>query len=512
MTSATIDLHKLSRFANASIVALAAIFLIAGVYLSFWFHFLTVFFVLLTVLNLFYRHVQTSHTVLRNFGVLGQARYALESLGPELRQYLFASDVEERPFNRDERSEVYRKAKGIDSTVSFGSLKNYGATEIKIRHSLFPTDPTAREPFSVTLGEERGIENQYTLQRPVIISAMSFGALGAPAVRTLGRGARMAGIPMNTGEGGHPRYHLMEGCDLIFQIGTAKFGVRDAEGRLDEDELRALAGQSAVKMIEIKLSQGAKPGKGGLLPKEKITKEISELRGVPMGQDVISPPSHIECRDASSTVLFIRRVQQISGLPVGIKLAVGSFVELRTLFEEMKAQDAFPDYVSIDGGEGGTGAAPKPYIDAFGLPLLPALHGVQQLLIELEIRDRLKLFAAGKLINAAEWLIAMSLGADAIYTARGFMLALGCIQALQCGRNTCPVGIATHDPSLQRGMVIKEKAARVKNYVEHVTHDFEELLCSVGVRSARELGLDHLYIPPASALAGASIPVGKAGA
>jgi len=502
MASGTIDLHKLSRFANGSIVALAGVFLAAGVHLSFWFHFLTVFFVLLTILNFFYRHVQTSHTVLRNFGILGQARYVLESIGPELRQYLFSSDTEERPFNRDERSEVYRKAKGIDSTVSFGSQASYDATEIKIRHSLFPTDPSALEPFLLTLGEEREIENRYTIQGPMIISAMSFGALGAPAVRALGRGARMAGIPLNTGEGGHPKYHLMEGCDLIFQMGTAKFGVRGAEGGLDEGKLRALAGEDAVKMIEIKFSQGAKPGKGGLLPKEKITEEISELRGVPMGQDVISPPFHAECRDAGSTVLFIRRIQDISRLPVGIKLSVGSFKELRALFTEMKAQNAYPDYVSIDGGEGGTGAAPKPYVDAFGLPLLPALHGVQQLLTELEIRDRMKLFAAGKLISAAKCVIAMSLGADAVYTARGFMLALGCIQALQCGKNTCPVGITTHDPSLQRGMVIEEKAARVRNYVENVTHDFDELLCSIGVRSARELGLDNLYIPPASILAG----------
>ncbi|GMR23460.1 MAG: FMN-binding glutamate synthase family protein [Acidobacteriota bacterium] len=501
MTGGTIGLHGLSRFTNRMIVVLAAGFLAAGVYVSFWFHFLTVFFILLTVMNFFYRHVQTRHAVLRNFGILGQARYVIESVGPELRQYLFASDTEERPFNRHERSEVYRKAKGIDSAVSFGSQAAYDSLEIKIRHSLYPTDSAELEPFRLVLGEERGIAARYTLTKPVMISAMSFGALGEPAVRALGRGAGLAGIPMNTGEGGYPKHHLAEGCDLIFQMGTAKFGIRDTDGRLDEEQLRALAGQDAVKMVEIKFSQGAKPGKGGLLPKEKITREISELRGVPMGRDVISPPFHDECRDVGSTVRFIRRVQDVTELPVGIKTCVGSFAELRTLFEEMKSRDVYPDYISIDGGEGGTGAAPKAYIDGFGVPLLPALHGVQRLLRELGIRDRMKLFAAGKLISSYKWVVAMSLGADAVYTARGFMLALGCIQTLQCGNNTCPVGITTHDPILQRGLVIEDKAARVANYAQGVVHDFEALLCSVGVRSARELTIDNLYIPPASILA-----------
>jgi glutamate synthase domain-containing protein 2 len=334
-----------------------------------------------------------------------------------------------------------------------------------------------------------------------MISAMSYGALGAPAVQALGRGARMSGIPMNTGEGGYPKYHLMTGADLIFQMGTAKFGVRDADGRLDDDRVSDLAAKPEIKMIEIKFSQGAKPGKGGLLPKEKITKEIAELRGVPLGQDVISPPYHAECRTPGATVAFIRRVQEVSGLPVGIKFCVGKLDEVRVLLEEMKAQSIFPDYISVDGGEGGTGAAPKPYLDGFGVPLLPALCVVQRLLVEIGIRDRLKLFSAGKLINAAKWVQALSLGADAIYTARGFMLALGCIQALQCGSNTCPVGITTHDPELQHGLVIEDKAQRVKNYVEGVYHDFEELLLSIGVKSAQELSLENLYIPPASIIA-----------
>ena len=500
-SGAHIDLHRLAKWANRLIPVLALVFLLAGIYLSFWFHFLSVTFILLTLINFSYRHIQTRHTILRNFGVVGQARYMLESLGPELRQYLFASDTEERPFNREERSEVYRKAKGVDSALSFGTQTEYDTTEIKIRHSMYPTPKAQLQAYRLALGEERGIDNVHTLTKPLMISAMSYGALGQQAVRSLARGAKAAGITMNTGEGGHPKYHLMEGCDLVFQMGTAKFGVRTEAGLLDDEKLAALAALAPVKMIEIKFSQGAKPGKGGLLPKEKITEEIAELRGVPMGKDVISPPSHGECTDPAATVGFIRRVQEVAQIPVGIKMCVGSFAEVEVLFDEMKRQGTFPDYVSIDGGEGGTGAAPKPYMDGFGLPLLPALHGVNRLLVKAGIRDRLKVFAAGKLINARKQLIAMALGADAIYTARGFMLALGCIQALQCGRNTCPVGITTHDASLQHGLVIPDKAERVRRYVLELEHDHEELMSSIGVKSARDLSIGHLYIPPASILA-----------
>ncbi len=501
MSTAKVDLHRLSRVANWVIPALAVGFFLAGTRV-FWFHFGTVFFLLLTLINVFYRYVQTKHTILRNFGAIGQLRYMMESLGPELRQYFFSSDTEERPFTRVERAEVYRKAKGIDAAVSFGSQLEFGPSEIKLRHSMFPTPHEELEPYRLTFGEERGIENQYTILKPVLISAMSFGALSGPAVRSLSRGARLAGIPMNTGEGGFPKHHLAEGADLIFQMGTAKFGVRTDEGLLDDDKLRELASHEQIKMIEIKFSQGAKPGKGGLLPKEKITEEISKLRGVPMGRDVVSPPYHPECRDNASALKFIRRVQEVSGLPVGIKFCVGSMDETAEFLRTMAHDQIFPDYIAIDGGEGGTGAAPKPYLDSFGMPLLPALAGVHRVLVDLGIRDRMKLLAAGKLIGSASWAVGLSLGADAIYSARGFMLALGCIQALQCGANTCPVGITSHDKTLTHGLVVEDKAERVRNYVEGSVHDFEELLCSLGVTHAGQLASQHLYVPPQSILAG----------
>lgn len=495
-----LDLHKLSNFVSLAIPFTAIAAFLCGVYISFYFHFISVALFFVFLVDLSYRKIQNRHTVLKNFGIMGQARYLIESIGPELRQYLFANDTEERPFNRQQRAEVYRKAKDIDSAASFGSMYNFNAEEIKVRHSMFPSSKAALKPFSVSVGEERGLNTAYTITRPIMISAMSYGALGSNAVRSLARGARLANIPMNTGEGGYPKYHLMEGSDLIFQLGTAKFGVRRDDGSLDDAKLQELAAKPEIKMLEIKLSQGAKPGKGGLLPKEKISEEIAELRGVSKDQDVISPPHHFECKDLSTTISFIKHVQDGSGLPTGIKLCVGSLDEFRALVGEMKKQDTFPDYISVDGSEGGTGAAPRAFLDRVGMPLLPALCGVNTILTEEGVRDRLKIFAAGKLIDPGSQMLAFALGADVIYSARGFMFALGCIQALQCGNNTCPVGITTHDPSLTKGLVIGEKALRVKNYVENIEHDLIELLAATGKHSLHELTLDNLYIPSQSSL------------
>ena len=342
--SLSVNLEKVAKLTNFAIPVLFVLFGSAGYLVSFYFHFGTVTFFLLILINHYYRFVQKKHSLLTNFGFIAQARYIIESVGPELRQYLISTDVDEKPFNRIERSEVYRKAKGVDSSSAFGSQLNFDHHEIKLRHSMYPVNKKKFEPYRVTFGQERGISNAYQMTKPVIISAMSYGALGSHAVRALARGAKRAGILMNTGEGGYPKYHLMEKCDLIFQMGTAKFGVRNEDGSLNDDLLAKLAAEDPIKVIEIKFSQGAKPGKGGLLPKEKITQEISELRGVPMGQDVISPPAHLECVDAATTVAFIKRVQEVSQLPVGIKMCLGRPDELRGLVAEMKSQSSFPDY------------------------------------------------------------------------------------------------------------------------------------------------------------------------
>ena len=495
-----VDLHKTAKSVNTMLVILLPVAFFAGHYVSFYFHFATVALLFINIINAFYMFVQRRHTLLRNFGILAQARYFMERIGPELRQYLFSSDTEERPFNRQERAEVYRKAYNVDSASSFGSQNEFDASELKIRHSMFPLLPEKLQPFSLTFGEERKLESAYTITKPIMISAMSFGALGQNAIRSLARGAKAAGIPMNTGEGGFPKYHLQEGCDLIFQLGTAKFGVRHDDGSLNEAKLRELVKHDSIRMLEIKLSQGAKPGKGGLLPKEKITEEIAELRGVSRDHDVVSPPGHIECADPAATVRFIARVQELGGLPTGIKMCLGNENDFRALVREMKAQNVFPDWITVDGAEGGTGAAPKSFMDGVGVPLWSGLHSVNQILIEAGIRDRMKLLASGKLINAARIITAMALGADACYSARGFMLSLGCIQALQCGQNTCPIGITTHNPELQRGLDIAAKSIRVASFVHNLTHDFEQLQAATGKAFHRDLTWEDLYIPEGSIL------------
>ena len=448
----------------------------------------------LTGLNIYCRHIQKKHTLLANFGILAFLRYFLESLGPEFRQYLYSSDTEEKPFNRVQRRDVYIKAKNEDKASAFGSLLDFSGKEYKLKHSFYPENQKDLLPFSLSFGDEKHIK-PYVIKKPLLIAAMSYGSLGSRAVRALARGAKKAGIAMNTGEGGYPKYHLMEACDLIFQMGTAKFGVRKENGDLDEHKLSELSKIPQIKMIEIKFSQGGKPGKGGFLPKEKISQEIAELRHVPLGQDLTSPPRHKECVSALSTVNFIKNIQEISQLPVGIKFCLGREKELYEMFKTMKKQNIFPDYIAIDGSEGGTGAAPKTFMDDLGYPLNSALKIVQNLLQELSIRDRLKILCAGKLINSGKHIMALSLGADAIYTARGFLLALGCIQSLRCHNNTCPTGITTHNPQLMKGLDIEKKSERVKNYADSLIKCNYEILGALGLKHFSELRPEHL-IPP----------------
>ena len=447
------------------------------------------------LLNIYFLFFQKRHSLLRNFGFLALLRYFFENIGPELRQYFYSGDTEEKPFNRTERADVYKQAKNMEKSSAFGSLLDFDGTALKLKHSFYPVEEEEVRPFRIRFGEERGISKPYTITKAVMISAMSYGALGKKAVQALSRGAKKAGVPLNTGEGGHPKYHLMEGADLIFQMGTAKFGVRTPGGDLDSDKLEKLSALKSVKMIEIKFSQGAKPGKGGLLPKEKITREIAELRGVLPGKDVISPPGHKECKDPESTVRFIRKIQEISGLPVGIKFCLGSVREMEKLLCEMKRQNIFPDYMAVDGSEGGTGAASKTFMDDLGFPLFPALYQIAKLSEKHKVKDKFKLLAAGKLIGAGKQMMALSMGADAVYTARGFMLAMGCLQALKCNNNTCPVGITTHSESLQKGLDIEEKSERVKNYVLNLNHHHHELLAALGKTCFSDLNKRNLIFP-----------------
>ncbi len=484
----TMNLEKLSRFVNI-ILLCSLIGCLIGVYFfqSILFISITVILFIINLINFYYLYIQKTHTLLSNFGILAQTRYIIESLGPEFRQYLYSDDTEGKPFNRKEREDIYKKSKNIKSSAAFGSLHNFDSTELKFKHSLFPVLKSKIKKYSLTFGEERNLEKAYTIYKPILIGAMSYGALGSRAVQALSRGAKKANIPLNTGEGGYPKYHLIENSDLIFQMGTAKFGVRTSTGELDAAKLKHLAQKPQIKMIEIKFSQGAKPGKGGLLPKEKITKEIAQLRGIPLGQDVISPSYHSECLDVTSTCLFIKHVQDISSLPVGIKLCLGQTSEFRGLIEKMMEMNIFPDYIAIDGAEGGTGAAPKIFMDHVGQPIFTALPLVHKILQETGVRNKMKLLASGKLVNSGCQMMALAYGADAIYTARGFMLALGCIQALRCNNNTCPVGITTHSPSLMRGLDIEDKSERVFHYVNNLNEEYYELLSALGKNSFKNL-------------------------
>ena len=484
----TMNLENLSRFINVILLILWMGCLVKTYYSpsNLWILFSAILSAL-NLINFYYLYIQKTHTLLANFGLLAQMRYFIESLGPEFRQYLYSSDTEGRPFNRIEREDIYKKSKNIKSSVAFGSLHNFDMTEIKFKHSFFPMTKNQLKKYSLTFGEERQIKQTYTIDKPILVGAMSYGALGSRAIQALSRGAYKSGIPLNTGEGGYPKYHLIENSPLIFQMGTAKFGVRTPKGELDEEALKSLSQKPQVKMIEIKFSQGAKPGKGGMLPKEKITKEISELRGVPMDRDVISPPYHAECRDAKSTCLFIQRVQEISSLPVGIKFCLGQTEEFRMLIEKMIETNIFPDYIALDGAEGGTGAAPKLFIDHVGQPIFESLPLVHQMLQEMGVRDKMKLIASGKLINSGTQIMALAFGADAIYTARGFMFALGCIQALRCNNNSCPVGITTHSPDLMRGLDIEDKSERIFHYVQNLNEEYYELLAALGQTSFKNL-------------------------
>lgn len=491
----SINLEKIAFFLNRFLLLLMVSAVIAGFFWNNKWYWLAGFTLILNLFNVYYLYIQKQHALLANFGILALFRYLVESIGPEFRQYLYSSDTEEKPFNRIERADVYKKAKNKEKSSAFGSLLDFDEAALKLKHSFYPVDKKKLQTFRVCFGEERHLKQTYTINKAIIIGGMSYGALGKKAIRALSRGAKKAGIPLNTGEGGYPKYHLMDGADLIFQIGTAKFGVRNEDGSFNPDLLEKISRHEQIKMIELKFSQGAKPGKGGLLPKEKITEEIAELRGIPLGKDVISPAGHKECVSAESTVRFIKKIQEISYLPVGIKFCLGSTREMGEMFIEMKKQNIYPDYIAIDGSEGGTGAAPKTFMDDLGYPLFPALEKIIEIIKEHAVENKFKIITSGKLISAGKQMMALCMGASAIYTARGFMLALGCIQALRCNNNTCPVGITTHSEKLQRGLDIEEKSERVKNYALNLDYHHYEMLAAMGKTKFSDLTRNNLIFP-----------------
>ena len=440
---------------------------------------------------------QKKHTILRNYPLIGHFRYWFEDLGEYFRQYLFMNDREELPFNRATRGWVYRLAKAESGVIGFGSTNNTKeAGSILFVNAPYPVLDEDRLPTPPLVIGEGYCERPFGAKSIINVSGMSFGAISEPAVRALSRGAAVAGCWIDTGEGGLSPYHLEGGCDVIMQIGTAKYGVRDEAGRFAPAKVRELAAIEQVRAFEIKLSQGAKPGKGGVLPAAKVTEEIARIRGIPVHQDSISPNRHPEIANVDELLDFVARIRELTGKPVGVKTAVGGWRFINELTEAVhrRGLHCAPDFLTIDGGEGGSGAAPQALADHMALSISEALPRIVDALIESALRDRIKVIASGKLVTSAKVAWALCAGADFVNSARGFMFSLGCIQALRCHTNTCPAGVATHDRRLQRGLVVEDKAARVASYAAGINHEVDMIAHSCGCRHARELRREHVRI------------------
>jgi glutamate synthase domain-containing protein 2 len=439
---------------------------------------------------------QTEDAIRRNYPVLGRFRHMFSVLGEFFRQYFFAMDREELPFNRAQREWVKRASEGHGNTVAFGSTRNLNVvgTPIFANAPFPPLNDQFASTEPMVIGAEA--RNPYTAKSFFNISGMSYGAISKPAVQALSKGAKEAGIWMNTGEGGLSPFHLEGGCDVVFQIGTAKFGVRDLDGALSDEKLREVAAHENVRMFELKLAQGAKPGKGGILPGEKVTEEIAKIRGLNVGQDGISPNRHAEVDNWDELLDLIGRIREVTGKPVGIKTVVGADAAIQDLFDTIlkRGADTAPDFITIDGGEGGTGAAPMPLIDLVGMSIREALPLVANIRDKAGLSSRVRLVASGKLVNPGDIAWALAAGADFVTSARGFMFSLGCIQALKCNKNTCPTGITTHDPRFQKGLVVREKFKRVARYATDIIHEVETIAHSVGVAEPRLLRRRHVRL------------------
>ncbi|OBB12059.1 glutamate synthase [Mycobacteriaceae bacterium 1482268.1] len=434
---------------------------------------------------------QRKHALLRNYPLVGHARYLIEAIGPELRQYIVAADDEERPFTRDQRRWVYASSKKENNYFGFGTDNDleYTAGYPVIKHTTFAratprsTPEASREvdlPCAKVLGAARERKGAFRPESVVNISAMSFGSLSANAIEALNRGAALAGCLHNTGEGGISRYHR-NGGELIFQIGTAYFGCRDADGRFDLEKLKDVVAGAPVRALEIKLSQGAKPSLGGLLPAPKVSAEIAEARGIPAGHDCVSPSRHAEFSDTDSLLDWVELLATETGLPVGIKSAVGDLDFWYELTDLMRSTGRGVDFVTIDGGEGGTGAAPMIFTDTVSLPFQLAFARVYRIFAENDLTDRVTFVGGGKLGLPDNAVVAFALGCDMVHVAREPMLAIGCIQAQKCHTDTCPTGVATQNAWLARGLVPEVKAERVANYIKTLRRDLVKVAEACGV-------------------------------
>ena len=473
------ELISLQRYATFVIVALLAVVcFIAGFWAS-WVFLPFAMFAALTALGV-HDMRQSRHAVLRNYPILGHIRFLFEKIRPEIRQYLIESDQEEQPFSREQRSLVYQRSKGAEDKRPFGSHELvYEAGYSWLTHSVQPTHFDNTD-FRVPIGGAR-------CKKPYMaslynISAMSFGSLSANAILALNKGAKLAGFAQDTGEGGISRYHREGGGDLIYEVGSGYFGCRNDDGTFNPEKFAKQAGNDQVKMIEVKLSQGAKPGHGGMLPAAKITPEIAEARDIPMGVDCVSPAAHSAFSNPMELMQFLGQLRDLSGgKPVGFKLCIGHRREFMCMVKAMLETGIIPDFIVIDGSEGGTGAAPLEFANHVGMPMVEGLTFVHNTLRGAGIRNEIKIGAAGKIVSAFDIAKALSLGADWCNSARGYMFAIGCIQAQACHTNHCPVGVTTQDPLRQKALNVNDKYKRVARFHDNTLKALGEMAGAAGL-------------------------------
>ena len=472
--------------ATAALLALS----VYGMGASVWLVIPAILFGIILLIGL-YDLIQTHHTLWRNYPIIGRVRWIAEALRPFLRSYIVESETEGRPFNHEVRALVYRRAKNVTSVEPFGSHLDIEKPPYEwLAHSMAAKDP-AKEGFRATIGAP-GTAQPYSAS-VFNISAMSFGSLGAKAIESLNRGAAKGGFYHDTGEGGISRYHKAGGGDLVWELGSGYFGCRAKDGGFDPVQFKETASLDQVKMIEVKLSQGAKPGHGGVLPGSKVTKEIAEARGIAIGETCISPPYHSAFSTPTELLEFVQQLRELSGgKPVGIKFCVGNRWEVLAICKAMVETGLRTDFIMVDGAEGGTGAAPAEFLDHIGAPLRQGLVLTRNALVGTGLKEDVSLGVSGKQISAFALASSMALGADFVNTARGFMFALGCIQSLHCHTNTCPTGIATSDASRQRGLVIPDKAERVYYFHKNTMHALAEVVAAAGCNHPRELTPRHI--------------------
>ncbi|AWL28800.1 glutamate synthase [Acinetobacter defluvii] len=440
----------------------------------------------------FYDILQSKHAILRNYPIMGHFRFFFESFRPEIRQYFIESDEDALPFSRSQRSLVYQRAKNENADKPFGSIIDVYQDDYRfLNHSLSPCTPADHNSFRIDIGNEQ-CSQPYSASI-MNISAMSFGSLSANAIRALNKGAKMGNFYHDTGEGSLSPYHLEYGGDIVWELGSGYFGCRTLDGKFDPEKFQQQAINPVIKMIEIKLSQGAKPGHGGILPKNKISEEIAQIRGISRDHDCVSPASHSAFRTPIEMMHFIQKLRDLSGgKPVGFKLCIGQPWQFMGIVKAMLITKIYPDFIVVDGSEGGTGAAPIELIDHMGTPLREGLLFVHNTLVGAGIRDKVKIGASGKIISAFDIASTMAMGADWVNSARGFMFAVGCIQAQSCHTNQCPVGVATQDKERQKALDVPDKSQRVFHFQQNTLKALAEMIAAAGLQHPIQIKPHHL--------------------